>query len=124
MSKCAMLLVKSMGADGLDKRLHALQEEFQKDKSLVDDIMRRIENEDREEKDQKIKAQQKVQGYIRNFLEEQQQLKQQIAQQQQDEENRQAFSPKASQSIFLLKMALKLQPASAPYVMHWRSLIM
>lgn len=50
--------------------------------------MRRIENEDREEKDQKIRAQQKVQGYIRDFLEEQQQLKRQIAQQQQDEENR------------------------------------
>ncbi len=68
------------------------QEEFQKDKDAVDGIMRRIENEDREERNEKIRAQQQVQGYIRDFLQEQQQLKQQTAKEQQDEENRSARS--------------------------------
>ena len=54
----------------------------------MDAIMRRIENEDQEERDEKIKAQQQVQGYIRDFLQEQQQLKQAAAQRQQDDENR------------------------------------
>ena len=64
------------------------QEEFQKDKEAVDAIMRRIEDEDAEERHEKIKAQQQVQGYIRDFLHEQQELKQQAAQQQRDEDNR------------------------------------
>ena len=59
--------------------------------------MRRIESEDQEERDQKIKAQQQVQGYIRNFLQEQQQLKQQKSQQQQEEDDRYDLSASVRQ---------------------------
>ena len=73
--------------------LTPLQEEFARERAMVDDVVARIEAEDRAEHEARRQRQRDTQAYVQNFLAEQTQLKQRRQEELEEEDRRYARAP-------------------------------
>ena len=70
-----------------------LQEEFARERAMVDDVVARIEAEDRAEHEARRQRQRDTHAYVQNFLAEQTQLKQRRQEELEEEDRRCAGAP-------------------------------